>query len=171
MPATRVPGAPVAPPRRLAEVRRIGLAAAIAVCAALLAGCSGLLESAPTPAPEPFPDVVGQLGRFGIDVTSWTSGDPGCSDSTLSPTAVRFEAKGLDQTAPLTLRIYIFKDRDAWDRRLSDVDSCAASWATDPATFKQLQVSTYVLAGQGPWPSGFAEALNKGITEAAGSGG
>jgi hypothetical protein len=150
--------------------RRIALAAA-ALVVTVLAGCSTLLESPPTPAPEPFPGIVGQLGRFGIDVTSWTSGDPGCSDSTLSPTAVRFEADGVDQATPVTLRIYIFKDRAAWDRRLSDVDSCAAAWATDPATFEQLQISPYVLAGQGPWPPGFADALNKGITASAGSGG
>jgi hypothetical protein len=150
--------------------RRIALAAA-ALVVTVLAGCSTLLDSPPTPAPEPFPGIVGQLGRFGIDVTSWTSGDPGCSDSTLSPTAVRFEATGVDQATPVTLRIYIFKDRDAWDRRLSDVDSCAAAWATDPATFEQLQISPYVLAGQGPWPPGFADALNKGITASAGSGG
>jgi hypothetical protein len=152
-------------------VRRGALAAAIALIATVLAGCAGLLDSPPTPAPEPFPGIVGELGRFGIDVTSWTSGDPGCSDTTLSPTAVRFEAQGLDQATPVTLRIYIFKDHEAWDRRLSDVDNCAASWATDPATFEQLQVSPYVLAGQGPWPAGFADALNKGITAAAGSGG
>ena len=159
-------------PRRLPDVRqRIGLVPAAAALATLLAGCAGLLDSPPTPAPESFPGIVGQLGRFGIDVTSWTSGDPGCSDSTLSPTAVRFEAHGLDQTTPVTLRIYIFKDHEAWDRRLSDVDSCAAAWAKDAATFEQLQISPYVVAGQGPWPPRFADALKKGITASAGSGG
>jgi hypothetical protein len=150
---------------------RVALAVATVLLASVLTGCGALLDSPPTAAPEPFPGIAGQLGRFGIDVTSWTSGDPGCSSSTLSPTAVKFEAHGLDQATPVTLRIYIFKDHDAWDRRLSDVDGCAAEWATDPATFKQLQISPYVLAGQGPWPPGFADALTKGITASAGSGG
>jgi hypothetical protein len=151
--------------------RHLALHVVIFVLATSLAGCSALLDSPPTPAPEPFPGIVGQLGRFGIDVTSWTSGDPGCSDSTLSPTAVRFEADGLDQATPVSLRIYIFKDHEAWDRRLSDVDSCAAAWATDPTTFEQLQISPYVLTGQGPWPPGFADALKKGVAASAGSGG
>ena len=149
-------------------VRRLVL---LAVAAVALAGCSGLLESAPTPDPVPFPEITGQLGRFGITVSSWVSGDPGCNDPSLSPTAIRFEAEGLDQATPIVLRIYIFRNRDAWDRRLADVDTCAAAWATDPATFEQLQVSPYVVAGQGPWPPAFAAALRNAITASAGNGG
>jgi hypothetical protein len=99
------------------------------------------------------------------------SGDPGCDDPTLSPTAIRFDAEGLDQATPVVLRIYIFRNREAWDRRLADVDTCAAAWASDPATFEQLQVSPYVLAGEGPWPPGFKAAVREAITAAAGNGG
>ena len=138
--------------------------------AAILGGCAGLLQSPPVPGPEPFPGITGHLGRFGIDVLTWTSGDAGCDDPTLSPTAIRFQAQGLDQTTPLLLRIYIFRNHDAWDRRLADVDTCAAAWATDPATFQIVQISPYVAAGQGPWPPGFTKALHDGLTEAAGNG-
>jgi hypothetical protein len=155
-------------PGRAARAGRLVFGLALA-CA--LAACSTILESPPAPDPGAFPDIAGQLGRFGITVANWTSGDPGCSDSSLSPTSIRFDAVGLDQASPLTLRIYIFRDHEAWDRRLADVDACAQGWATDPATFEQLQVSPYVVAGQGPWPPGFADALRKGITAAAGSGG
>lgn len=139
--------------------------------ALLLGGCTGLLESPPVPEPEPFPGISAQLGRFGVDVVSWTSGDAGCDDPTLSPTAIRFTASGLDQATPVELRIYIFRNKDAWERRLADVDACAAAWADDPATFELVQVSPYVLAGQGPWPSAFDAAIRKGLTEAAGTGG
>ena len=149
-------------------IRRLGLLFAVALA---LAGCAGLLESAPTPDPVSFPEITGQLGRFGITVSNWVSGDPGCNDPTLSPTAIRFEAEGLDQATPIVLRIYIFRNRDAWNRRLADVDTCAAAWATDPPTFEQLQVSPYVVAGQGPWPPGFKTALSNAITAAAGNGG
>lgn len=135
-----------------------------------LAGCAGFLESPPAPAAEPFPGITGQLGRLGITVTSWTSGDPGCDDPALSPTAIRFEAQGADQTTPVVLRIYIFRNREAWDRRLADVDRCVGAWASDPSTFEIIQTSPYVVAGQGPWPAGFAQALRDGITAAAGSG-
>lgn len=156
--------APAAPAQRLAPVLGILLAL-------LLGGCAGLLESPPVPEPEPFPGISAQLGRFGVDVVSWTSGDAGCDDPTLSPTAIRFTASGLDQATPVELRIYIFRNKDAWERRLADVDACAAAWADDPATFELIQVSPYVLAGQGPWPPGFDAAIRRGLTEAAGTGG
>jgi hypothetical protein len=145
--------------------------AAIAFVIAALGGCAGLLESPPVPDPEPFPGISGQLGRVGIDVESWTAGDAGCDDPTLSPTAIRFTASGLDQTTPIQLRIYIFRNRAAWERRLADVDTCAASWAEDPATFELVQVSPYVLAGQGPWPPQFDAAIRQGLAAAAGTGG
>ena len=97
-----------------------------------LAGCAGVLGSPPAPGAEPFPGITGHLGRYGVDVLSWTSGDAGCKDPTLIPTAISFQAEGLDQPTPLLLRIYIFRDHDTWDRRLADVDTCAAAWATDP---------------------------------------
>lgn len=150
------------------SVRGVAIAGLLAVS---LVGCAGLLESPPVPDPVPFPEIAGQLGRFGVDVESWVSGDAGCQDGTLSPTAIRFDASGLDQTTLVHLRIYIFRDRDAWERRLSDVDTCVATWATDPATFEIVQISPYVVAGQGPWGTQFAAALRKGLTEAAGTGG
>jgi hypothetical protein len=149
---------------------RLRAALVAGVVAAVLAGCGSILQSPDVPAPEPFPGITGHLGRFGVDVLSWTSGDAGCTDPTLSPTAIRFQAQGLDQATPVTLRIYIFRDRDAWNRRLADVDTCVAAWATDPATFEIVPISPYVLTGQGPWPPAFAKALRDGLTEAAGNG-
>jgi hypothetical protein len=150
---------------------RTRAAASVLVLTMSLAACAGLLESPPVSDPVPFPEIVGQLGRFGVDVANWVSGDAGCDDPSLNPTAIRFDASGLDQAATVHLRIYIFRNRDAWERRLADVDACAAAWADDPATFEIVQVSPYVVAGQGPWGTQFEAALRKGLTEAAGSGG
>lgn len=152
-------------------MNRVARVAAIILLAAVAAGCSGLLQSPPVPNPESFPEIAGQLGRFGVNVESWTAGDPGCDDPSLSPTSIRFDAMGLDQPTPVTLRIYIFRNREAWERRSADVDACAAEWADDPATFELVQVSPYVLAGQGPWPTEFDKAIHQALTEAAGNGG
>lgn len=135
-----------------------------------LSGCSGILQSPPVPGPEAFPGIAGFLGRYGVDVSNWSAGDDGCDDPTLSATAIRFDATGLDETSIQHLRIYIFRNRGAWERRLADVDTCAAAWADDPATFQIVQVSPYVVAGQGPWAPEFAAALRRGLTEAAGTG-
>jgi hypothetical protein len=151
--------------------RRIALPRLLVPLAFVLAGCTGILQSPPVPDPEAFPGITGQLGRFGVEVSNWTAGDPGCDSPDLSPTSIRFDAKGLDQPTPVLLRIYIFRNREAWDRNLADVDLCAAAWAQDPATFELLQVSPYVLAGQGPWPPEFEAAIRQGIEEAAGNGG
>ena len=150
--------------------RRIALPSLLAL-AFFLAGCAGILQSPPVPDPEAFPGIAGQFGRFGVEVLNWTAGDPGCVDPELSPTSIRFEAKGLDQASPVLMRIYIFRNREAWERRLADVDACAAAWANDPLTFELLQVSPYVLAGQGPWAPQFEGAIRKGIQESAGNGG
>jgi hypothetical protein len=141
------------------------------VLALVAAGCANVLREAPTANPEPFPGIATQLGRFGVDVLSWTAGDPGCDDPTLSPTSIRFAADGLDQPEPVQLRIYIFRNREAWERRKPDVDSCAAAWAEDPGTFEIIDQSPYVLAGQGPWAPGFEDAIRNGLREAAGNGG
>ena len=147
------------------------MGAALALAATLvLSGCSALLEAAPTPTPQPFPGIAGELGRVGVDVLSWTAGDAGCDDPSLSPTAIRFDAQGLDQPTPVQIRIYIFKNREAWNRRSADVEACAAAWADDPASFELLQISPYVVAGQGPWPPEFDAAMREGITAAAGTG-
>lgn len=150
--------------------RRIALPCLLAMTF-VFAGCAGVLQSPPIPDPASFPEISGQLGRFGVEVLSWTAGDPGCDDPTLSPTSIRFEAKGLDQRTPVLMRIYIFRNREAWERRLADVDACATEWAVDPATFELLQVSPYVLAGEGPWPPEFEDAVRKAIQESAGNGG
>jgi hypothetical protein len=153
--------------RALVSVRARTVMAAFAL---VVAGCSALQEAAPTPTPQPFPGIVGELGRVGIETTTWTSGDAGCDDPSLHPVAIRFQVQGLDQPAPVLLRIYIFRNRATWERRVPDVEACAVEWAGDPATFELLQISPYVLAGQGPWPPRFEDAVRRAIITAAGNG-
>ncbi|HEX2625956.1 MAG TPA: hypothetical protein VHL56_03530 [Candidatus Limnocylindrales bacterium] len=145
--------------------------AATVLAAAMLSGCGALTVSPPAAGPESFPELSGQLARLGVSIEDWTSGDDGCDNPTLAPTSIRFEAKGLDQPTPITLRIYIFRNRDAWEKRQPDVDACVAEWADDPSTFEIVSTSPYILAGQGPWPPGFGSAIRAALTAAAGTGG
>jgi len=159
-------------PRRPATVAPTlaGLVVAL-VAVTLLAGCGTVGTSPPPHAPESFPEIASELGRFGVEVADWVAGDAGCSDATLAPTAIRFDARGLDQASPITMRIYIFRNRDTWERRRADVDTCVAEWAENPASFEFVDRSPYVLAGPGPWPQGFGSAIRQALEEAAGSGG
>ena len=152
----------------MTQLARLVLGGVVAI---MVAGCGALTVSPPVPGPDSFPEISGELGRVGIGIESWTAGDAGCDDPTLSATAIRFQAQGLDQATPVTLRIYIFRNRDAWERRQADVDTCVAAWADDPATFEIESTSPYILAGQGPWPPGFAGAVRSALKAAAGSGG
>lgn len=143
---------------------------ALAVLIVMLAGCSSLVESRPTPTPLDFGGITVAFAGTGIVVSNTTSGDAGCSDASLIPTAIAFDASGLDQPAAVHLRIYIFGDRAAYERRRPDVDTCDAQWATDPATFETIDAPPFVIAGQGPWAPGFKAALTAGLKAAAGNG-
>ena len=153
-------------PSTLARIAALALAAGL-----VLTGCSTIEQGPPSPTPLDFPGMSGEFSRVGITVSDWRSGDDGCGDATLAPTAVAFRATGAGVTTPVPLRVYIFKDKAAWTRRSADVDTCVAAWATDPATVELIDVSPYVLAGQGPWPESFKTALRAAITRAAGTGG
>jgi hypothetical protein len=160
------------PPTPLPQRRGVPLAAALRSLAAmvLLAGCSSLVEARPTPTPLDFGGIQGTLAQAGINLTNTVSGDAGCTDPNLIPTAIRFDASGLGVTTPVRLRIYIFTDRAAWQRRQPDVDTCVAAWATDPATIETIGESPYVVAGQGPWPAAFKTAVAAALKQAAGNG-
>jgi hypothetical protein len=149
---------------------RISVVAALA-CAALLAVGCGVATKPPEPTPADFIGITQELGVRGITARDIVSGDPGCGDRHLSPTAISFTASGLDQAHPVRVYLYVFTNRDAYERNLDDVDSCARSYVSDPATYEKIEVSPYVVAGEGPWGPGFAAALGAALTTAAGSGG
>jgi hypothetical protein len=137
----------------------------------LLSGCAAFRGATPEPTPLDFPGIAGQLALHGIEVGSPIAGDAGCTDATLIPTAIGFDAAGLDQAATVRVRVYIFRNRETYERRRPDVDACVAAWATDPATVEFVDASPYVVAIQGPVGARFKTALRESLTVAAGNGG
>ena len=63
-------------------------------------------------------------------------------------------ATGLDQAEPVRIYLYVFRNRDAFERLRATVDDCAASFVTDPETFETVEQSPFVVAAQGPWAPG-----------------
>jgi hypothetical protein len=155
--------------RRSGSIRRTLLA--VLATALLLAGCSAILESSPEPTPMDFPGFAGELANRGIVLDAITSGDDGCHDRTLTATAIGFDATGLGVDDPIRLRIYIFRDGPTFDRRRADVDTCAAAYAVDSASFVFVDARPFVLTGEGPWPDAFASAVHEALRVAAGNGG
>lgn len=136
----------------------------------LLAGCSVLLETPPAPTPADFAGIAGDMGNLGITVDHVVSGDAGCDDPILRQTAIAFDAKGLDQPSPTRVYVYIFRDRDTFERLRQTVDACARSYATDPSAFQSVEVSPFVIASAGPWGPDFRSAIRTALTTAAGTG-
>jgi len=160
-------------PNRPRASRRAALQRAALVLTAvfLLSGCAAFRGATPAPTPLDFPGIAGQLALHGIAVGSPIAGDAGCTDATLIPTAIGFDAAGLDQAATVRVRVYIFRNRETYERRRPDVDTCVAAWATDPATLEFVDASPFVVAVQGPIGSRFKAALRESLTVAAGNGG
>jgi hypothetical protein len=135
------------------------------------AACGTISTTPPAPTPADFPGITAEVARRGVLVNHFVSGDAGCADPVLTPTAIAFDAKGLDQATNVRIYIYIFRNREAFERLRATVDECAASFVTDPETFETVEESPFVLAGQGPWAPEFERALREGLTAAAGTGG
>jgi len=161
-------------PRTTAPIRRALRLALISVAAVVVIGCGALTTTPPAPTPADFPGLAGVLAQNGILVTDFVSGDAGCDDPTLAPTAIRFEMTGFEVSQPTLARVYIFRNREAYERRRADVDTCALAWAGaqgDPTTIETVEASPYVIVGTGPWPAEFKRALRNSVIEAAGTGG
>jgi hypothetical protein len=136
----------------------------------VLTGCGILVETPPAPTPADFGGIASDLMQHGIRVAHIVSGDAGCDDQGLKQTAIALDASGLDQTSPTRLYVYIFRNRDVFERLRQSVDACARSYVTDPAAYGSVEVSPFVAAGPGPWAPQFQSAVRAAITEAAGTG-
>ena len=152
---------------RSALARRLRCSIVLAT-AVLLAGCSELGGAPPQPTPLDFPGLAGQLALEGLIVAQPRSGDSGCSNPTLRPTAISFDLSGLGVTNPIRARVFMFADRAAYDRRRLDVDTCTAAWATNPGAIEFIDAPPFVLVIQGPIPSDFKAALTRALTASAG---
>ena len=155
------PWRPVTP-----AVRRVGTALLLLLA---VAGC-GISTSPPPPTPADFQGIAGELVQRGIQIQHIVSGDAGCDDITLERTAIALDAQGLDQATPTRVYIYIFRNRDSFNKLRQTVDACAKSYATDPATFESIEASPFVIASTGPWAPQFRSAVRQALTVAAGTG-
>ena len=144
----------------------------LAVCfvALLVAACGVISTTPPSPTPADFPGIAAEYAKRGIDLARVVSGDAGCEDKVLGPTAISFDASGLDQATKVRIHLFIFRNRAAFERLRATVDGCARSFVTDPETYEAFEQSPYVLAGQGPWGADFEAALREATKVAAGTG-
>jgi hypothetical protein len=151
--------------------RRRSILVSVAAAAVIVAACGGVSVTPPAPTPADITGIASELTERGLTLDHLVSGDAGCEDLELIPTAIGFDASGLDQPEPVRLRLYIFRNRDAFERLRATVAMCARSYVTDPDGFESVEESPYVLAAQGPWPPRFEAAVREALEVAAGTGG
>jgi hypothetical protein len=149
---------------------RPAVAALLLAAAVVVAACGSISTTAPAPTPADFQGIAAELTKAGVVIDDLVSGDAGCQDPVLIPTAIGIDASGLDQAEPVRLYLYIFRNRDSFDRLRSTIDACARSFVTDPATFETVEQSPFVVAGQGPWAPEFEAAIRSALEVAAGTG-
>jgi hypothetical protein len=136
-----------------------------------VAACSFVETTPPAPTPADFPDTAIELTQRGIAIDHVVSGDAGCDDRVLAPTAIAFDASGLDQSDKVRIYLYVFRNRAAFERLRATIDDCARSFVSDAETYESIEQSPFVLVGQGPWGTQFEAALRAGLEVAAGTGG
>jgi len=148
--------------------RRLLPLAALALT--LVAACGRISTAEPAPTPADFGGIATELTKRGIALDAIVSGDAGCQDPVLIPTSIGLTARGIDQAEPVRIYLYIFRNRDAFERLRATVDDCARAFVTDPDTFETVEQSPFVVAAQGPWAPQFEDALREALKVAAGTG-
>jgi hypothetical protein len=154
----------------MSPLRRVVAAACLAIGVIVLAACGTISTSPPAPTPADFQGIASELTKADITIDRIVSGDAGCVDPVLIPTAIALDASGLDQAEPVRIYLYIFRNRGSFERLRASVDDCARSFVTDPATYESIEQSPFVLAGQGPWAPEFEGAIRSALEVAAGTG-
>ncbi len=138
--------------------------------ALVVAGCGLAETTAPAPTPADFQGIATEFVKQGVKIDGIVSGDAGCDDQVLAPTAIAFNASGLDQASPVRIYLYIFRNRDSFERLRATIDACAGRYISDPETFESIEQSPFVMTAQGPWAPAFEAALRSGLETAAGTG-
>lgn len=154
----------------MSPTRPLALCFALFVALALV-GCSFVETTPPAPTPADFQDTAIQLTQHGVVLDRVVSGDAGCDDKVLAPTAIAFDASGLDQPTKVRVYLYIFNNRASFERLRATIDDCARRFVTDPETYELLEQSPFVIVGQGPWGTQFKAAIRATLEQAAGTGG
>jgi hypothetical protein len=154
---------------RLSRSRlRSGTGLMMAVLAiALLVGACDVDNPNAVPSPADFGGLANELLKRGIGIDHAVSGDSGCTDPTLTPTAIGFDARGLDESTVVRIHLYAFKDKATFDRLRSSVDSCARTFVTDPSSYEAVDAPPFVVTGQGPWGPQFEAAMRQALMAAA----
>lgn len=136
----------------------------------VFAACGRISTAPPAPTPADFQGIATEISKRDIVIDELVSGDAGCPGNALTPTAIGLTAYGLDQSTPVRLHLYIFRNRASFEKLRASVDDCARSFISDAETYETIEQSPFVVASQGPWAPRFEAALRDALEVSAGTG-
>ena len=145
----------------MSPTRRLLALPSIVLVIVAVVGCGTISTTPPAPTPADFQGIATELTVRKILIEDIVAGDAGCEDRALIPTAIGLTASGLDQATPVRIYLYIFRNRESFERLRASIDECARGFVTDPETFETVEQSPFVLAGQGPWAPEFEAAVRE----------
>ena len=109
------------------------------------------------------------MRRIAID--DIVSGDAGCDDPDLIPTAIGFDApRASTRPSRCGSTCTSSATGTSFEQLRATIDVCARSFVTDAETYETVEQSPFVLAGQGPWAPGVRGRHPRGPRVAAGTG-
>ena len=111
------------------RLSRPGFAALVALVTLFVAACNYVETTPPAPTPADWSGMAIQFAKRGLHLDNVVSGEPGCDDKVLRPTAIAFDASGLDQATPVRLYLYAFADRATFERLRSSIAGLRPGYA------------------------------------------
>ena len=133
--------------------------------ALLVAACGFVETGPPDPTPADFPGIAIEFQKRGLHVDDPVSGDAGCNDSVLAPTAISFDVSGEDQAdAGQDVPVRLPEQGDVRtspldDRRLRALVRDRPRRPTNRSSSRRS-----CCAGQGPWaPSSRRRSVPRSI--------
>lgn len=136
--------------------------------ALLLAACYSFAQ--PSYRPGDARDILMDLRRRRVEVSSSVTGASACSDPSLTGNALHLVARLAGEAEARDIFVYTFRPR-SWDGSDETVDACQAEYqaAHPSSTVTRLDIPTYRAFGA-DWTAGFAEAVRGALEEASQQG-
>jgi hypothetical protein len=134
----------------------------------LLAGCYSSATASFHPGDAS--QLVQQITRRGASVTQTVSGDPGCSDNTLTDNALHLTIKAPDDSVARDVYIFTFRSTK-FDDSAAPIDACQAAYAQTHAgtSIKRLDIAPYRAFGA-DWSPTLSATITAALTEASNLG-
>ena len=144
------------------------VACGLLVSSVVLAGCYSSATASFHPGDAS--QLVQEITRRGATVTATVSGDPGCSDSTLTDNALHLTITIPDDPTPRDVYIFTFRSTK-FDASAAPIDACEAAYAQAHPGLKptRLDIAPYRAFGA-DWSPTLSATITAALTEASNLG-